>query len=95
MNSIADLRHGILADERLSYKAIGIFVQLLANSTNGYVTGIDLKDSRQKDGRDSIASGVKELEKLGYLQRKTVRDSNGRFVSKDYLVVNIAGFYSN
>ena len=39
-----------------------------------------------KDGRDSIASALKELEKHGYLVRNRLRNEHGRIVDIEYII---------
>ncbi|NKQ22779.1 hypothetical protein HFD84_23740 [Brevibacillus laterosporus] len=39
-----------------------------------------------KDGRDSVYSGLKELEHAGYLSRVRERDENGKFLSMEYRI---------
>lgn len=38
--------------------------------------------THSSDGRTSVASGLSELEKNGYLVRTWIRDNNGRYVGR-------------
>ncbi|MBR1660543.1 MAG: helix-turn-helix domain-containing protein, partial [Oscillospiraceae bacterium] len=38
-----------------------------------------------RDGRDAVASSLTELEALGYLRRRQVRDDSGAFASTEYI----------
>ena len=38
------------------------------------------------EGRDAIRSALKELEKFGYLERRKVRDSRGRYSDIEYII---------
>lgn len=68
-----------LEDARLSYKARGILGFLLCKP-DGWITNTqNLVNNSDKDGKESVASGLKELEVCGYLRRKRVRDSKGCF----------------
>lgn len=77
----------ILNDKRLSYKALGIYCQILQfqNSPNHKLyqkTLVKLK----KDGRESISSGIKELIELGYLKKEQLKNENGKFYGVKYTV---------
>ncbi|NKQ22767.1 helix-turn-helix domain-containing protein, partial [Brevibacillus laterosporus] len=55
-------------DDRLSWKAKGLLVYLLSKPDDWTIMIIDLI-KHAKDGRDSVYSGLKELEHAGYLSR--------------------------
>ena len=60
----------------LSWKAKGLWVYLLTRSKE---TKLGMEDLRQhtRNGRDSIRSGIKELEQANILYRETVLNSGG------------------
>lgn len=68
----------IIKDERLSWKARGIFQYLWAmpDDWNFYV---DEVAKHSKDGIKALKSGLSELEKYGYLKRTMLRDEKGLF----------------
>ena len=68
----------IIKDERLSWKARGIFQYLWAmpSDWNFYV---DEVAKHSKDGIKALKSGLSELEKYGYLKRTMLRDEKGLF----------------
>lgn len=68
----------IIKDERLSWKARGIFQYLWAmpDDWNFYV---DEVAKHSKDGIKALKSGLLELEKYGYLKRIRIRDKKGLF----------------
>ena len=72
-----------LRDKRLSLKAQGLFTVMLSNpddwnySINGLAAFL-------KDGKDSIAKALSELEDLGYLKRRRVTDEKGHFSGYEY-----------
>lgn len=70
-------------DKRLSLKAMGLLVKMLSLpdywdfSEAGLVAIV-------KDGQSAVRSGLKELESLGYLLRRRVKDENGRFTDCEW-----------
>ena len=65
----------ILTDNRLSFKAKGIYLIIYQGKIN-----ITLENLKQisSDGTTAIANGIKELEQLGYIKKDIVRE-NGKF----------------
>ncbi len=72
-------------DDRLSWKAKGIYLYLVSrpDKWDYYIQDII---NRSKDGKDAVKSGIKELEKYGYLKRKKVKNEKGQFGKYDYLL---------
>ena len=68
----------LIKDERLSWKARGIFQYLWAmpSDWNFYV---DEVAKHSKDGIKALKSGLSELEKYGYFKRTMLRDEKGLF----------------
>lgn len=73
------LGNELLRDERLSWKARGLFCYLWSHSDN-FRFSIDKLASKAADGRDSTSSGLAELQKLGYLVIERIRGPKGRFI---------------
>jgi hypothetical protein len=73
-----------LNDTRLSWKAKGLLSYLLSLPDNWEIKVSDLKN-RSKDGRDATSAAMKELEVLGYLSKKVIRNK-GKFEGYDYTV---------
>jgi len=71
-------------DERLSWKAKGILVYLLSKPDDWTVRVGDLVN-HAKDGRDSVLTGLKELQTYGYVSKKYIRE-NGKFSGIEYIV---------
>lgn len=67
-----------LRDERLSFRARGIFAFLMSQPDNWSVRS-DALSHNAKEGRDAIRAALNELEECGYLQRKKYQDSNGHW----------------
>lgn len=65
-----------LRDSRMSYKARGLLAELLSHAV-GFVVSIDRIARSGKDGRDAVASAIKELETFGYLSRSQDRNTDG------------------
>lgn len=70
-------------DKRMSLKAMGMLVKMLSLpdywdfSEAGLVAIV-------KDGQSAVRSGLKELEELGYLVRRRVKDESGRFTDCEW-----------
>lgn len=74
-----------LFDKRLTHKATNLLTTMLALSP---VWDYTLKGlaSLKKDGIDGVRSGIRELEKLGYLTRRQLRNEKGQLAYNEYLV---------
>ena len=72
-------------DTRLSYKAKGL-LSLMLSLPEDWDYSIDGLVSLSADGRDSIISGLKELEKFGYLRREQRVNSGNRFDGYEYII---------
>lgn len=76
--------NAVLNDEKLSWKAKGIFVYLWSQSDDwDYYVSEVAKHSR--DGQDSLSAGIKELENRGYLKRIQTREG-GKFGKFQWLL---------
>lgn len=77
----------ILDDKRISYKAQGIYLQIIRfqNSQEHkiYVKGLM---KLKKDGKDSVSAGINELLKFGYLLRQPIRNEKGQMQGYKYVV---------
>jgi hypothetical protein len=68
-----------IRDTRLSFKSRGLH-HLLLSYPNGWQINIEhLSDQSDKDGKDAVASALKELEAVGYLIRTQIR-AKGKIV---------------
>lgn len=84
-NPYAVIDKRFLNNVGLSFKAKGILAYLLSKPDNWQILVSDLI-KQSTDGRDSVYSGLKELEMNGYLERKIVRDGKGKFLGYEYVV---------
>lgn len=74
-----------MMDYSLSYKAKGILSEILSLPPTWDYTLAGLA-ALANDGVDSVRSGVNELEKRGYVNRKQTRDESGRMSKNEYIV---------
>jgi hypothetical protein len=75
-----------LLDTRLSWKARGILAYLLTKSDDWEIIITNLINASEPDGRESLRSGLKELENLGYVVCARQQDERGRFAGWEILV---------
>ena len=75
-----------LMDQRLSYKARGLLSTIFNLPDNWDLNQAGLASLSDKDGIDSVRSGMKELEENGYIIKESVRNSKGRFVDTVYYI---------
>jgi hypothetical protein len=76
-NPYVMLNKGFLEDNSLSWKAKGLLAYLLSRPDN-WKTIVEQLVKKAKDGRDSVLSGLKELEIAGYFSRDCVRNEKGQ-----------------
>lgn len=74
---------GYLVDENLSYKAKGLLMVMLELSKRGSLLHESEIIEYSSDGKDSLRSGLKELEQTGYLHRRLVKGDDGRFSHRE------------
>ena len=74
-----DVRRDMAQDGRLSMKARGILLYLVSKPDRWRTSAATIAKECDKDGRDAIAAGLKELEEHGYLVRKRRNVGGGRF----------------
>lgn len=74
-----------LKDKRLSLKAKGLLAYMLSLPDDWKFYETELIE-HSTDKRDSVRTGLQELEKLGYLVRIQTRAERGKFGQKDWQV---------
>lgn len=74
-----------LKDKRLGWKAKGILAYLLSKPDDWQVYLTDLK-KQSTDGMKSVSSGIRELEKHHYIEKRKKRGKRGRFEGWEYIV---------
>ena len=77
-----------LRNSALSFKARGL-LSFMLSCPPSWDFSVEGLQRCAKDGRDSINSGLNELEKAGYLIRQKVRDKNGSFAGIEYVLYEL------
>ena len=72
-------------DDNLSWKAKGILLYLLSRPDDWRIYETEL-NKHSSDGRDSLRTGIKELEEAGYIHRTRRRNEKGQLREYDYQV---------
>lgn len=80
------LSNEVLRDSRLSYKARGLLAYMLSFSEDWIFYNKKLTDDSEKDGRESVNTGLKELKKYGYLIKNQKRHRDGRFDINEWVL---------
>lgn len=81
------IANDFLRDANLSWKAKGIISSVQMLPDNWVLNMRDLQ-KRSKDGRDSLQSGIKELEKYGYCRKTTNRNEDGTISGVSYEITD-------
>ncbi len=84
-NHVTILDQQLVRDSRLSWKARGIFAYLWSQADEWEFSEVEVS-RHAKDGRDSLRSGLNELEQYGYLDRKRVRNNAGQVSSSKWIL---------
>lgn len=74
-------------DEALSWKARGLLAWLMSHA-DGWNTSAEQIIAAAPDGRDAVATGLRELEAAGYLVRTQDRGTGGTFGAADYCLAD-------
>ena len=74
-----------LRDKKLSLKAKGLLAMILTLPEDWHYS-VDGLAAISKESRASINSGLKELEKAGYLIRRQLRDEKGHLTNTEYTI---------
>lgn len=78
------INNTICTDKRLSWKAKGIWLYAFSRPDDWEFYLCDIIN-QSTDGKDSVSSGVKELEEVGYLIRRRTRDDKGRVTGFEWI----------
>ncbi|MFG2001629.1 helix-turn-helix domain-containing protein [Spirillospora sp. NPDC048911] len=77
-----------LRDQRLSYTARGVLIELLSHADGWQTTADDLSEMARRhrgekrgEGRRGIRNAFKELVDHGYIVRRRLKDESGKFVT--------------
>lgn len=87
-NPYVQIDKSIVDDPKITWKAKGILIYLLAKPDDWEVYAADIV-KHAIDGRDAVYSGLNELIAAGYIGRTDVRGEAGKFCGKIYEVHEI------
>ncbi len=76
-----------IRDDRLSWKARGLLVYLLSQSKQ-WTFYVNELVKHSPDGKTSLQTGLKELEKCGYLYRTSKRTADGKFSGPSWVIAD-------
>ncbi|MEC0241693.1 hypothetical protein P4H66_17915 [Paenibacillus dokdonensis] len=74
------INNSMLQDERLSFKARGLLAYMLSKPDH-FRFYLDELIKHTTEKKDSIRTGMKELEQLGYVHRYPVKNERGKIMS--------------
>lgn len=77
-NPYTMIRKDSIQDPRLSWKGKGLIAYFLSLPDDWEIKRAHI-EKQAPDGRDGLSSGLKELEKLGYIVKVQDKDSSGKF----------------
>lgn len=90
-SNFTTLPNELIRDNRLSWKAMGLLVYLLAHPANFRLNLVYLARQRPS-GRDATRSALRELEAAGYVLIERSHDSRGRFSTTTWMVSQTPDF---
>lgn len=77
----------ILNDIRLTYKAVGVYVQILQyRNTGKHKVYLKSLANYRKDRKTAVSTALKELEEHGYITRHYIRNEKGHIKGVKYIV---------
>ena len=76
MSNVTLIPNQLIDDNRVTWKAKGIFMQLASMDTDSHIS-INMLTKLSPDGKTAVRTGVEELIKYGYLDRYQVKDCFG------------------
>jgi len=77
-----------LDDESITWKAKGILAYLLSLPDDWQIYATELQ-RHAKDSKDSLATGIEELEKAGYIIKTKIRNERGQITGTNYQVFEV------
>ncbi|WP_369228792.1 helix-turn-helix domain-containing protein [Streptomyces sp. R21] len=87
-DQFTQIANGLLRDPRLSSKAKGIF-GLISTHRDGWRMSVTDLARRSRDGEAAVKSGLKELEKHGFLLRERKRRPDGTLGAAAYFITDL------
>ncbi|WP_373298662.1 hypothetical protein [Streptomyces melanogenes] len=93
-DQFTQIANGLFRDSRLSYKAKGIFGYVSTHRNGWQLTVADLA-RRGRDGDSAVKSGLKELERHGFLVRQRERGPSGTLGAAAYFITDLPALQSS
>ncbi|MFI8194485.1 hypothetical protein ACIF8T_38195, partial [Streptomyces sp. NPDC085946] len=87
-DQFTQIANGLFRDGRLSFKAKGIFGYISTHRDGWQITVSELV-RHGKEGTDAITTGLKELEKYGFLLRERQRHPDGTLGAAAYFITDL------
>lgn len=75
------LPNEVLEDGRISFRARGILAYLLSRPADWRANADHLQALSEVEGRKAVLTAMKELEQVGYIERRRVRDASGQIAT--------------
>ncbi|MFJ3310731.1 hypothetical protein ACIPSA_48885 [Streptomyces sp. NPDC086549] len=89
-DQFTQIANGLFRDSRLSFKAKGLFGLISTHRVGWRMSVADLA-GRGRDGEAAVKSGLKELEKHGFLLRERERHPDGTLGATAYVITDLPG----
>ncbi|MFD7379592.1 hypothetical protein [Streptomyces mirabilis] len=93
-DQFTQVANGLFRDTQLSFKAKGLFGLLSTHRDGWRMTVADIA-RRSRDGEAAVKSGLKELEKHGFLVRERERDPDGTLGGAAYFITDLPSLQSS
>ncbi|MFE9976223.1 hypothetical protein ACFYRD_37335 [Streptomyces hirsutus] len=87
-DQFTQIANGLFRDPRLSFKAQGLF-GLISTHRDGWRMSITDLARRGRDGEAAVKSGLKELERHGFLLRERERHPDGTLGTAAYFITDL------
>lgn len=81
------LNNAVICDERLSFKATGLWAYLMY-LPEGWKLHLSHLKTVKADGKHSLRTGVAELKRFGYISIESDRLADGRFDGTTWLLTD-------
>ncbi|MCX5251936.1 helix-turn-helix domain-containing protein [Streptomyces sp. NBC_00201] len=93
-DQFTQIANGLFRDPQLSFKAKGLF-GLLSTHRDGWRMTVSDIARRGRDGDSAVKSGLKELEKHGFLVRERERGPDGTLGAAAYFITDLPALQSS
>jgi hypothetical protein len=84
-NNFTQITNELINDDKLSYGAKGLYMYLVSKP-DGWNYYIDDMVKHSKNSKYKVQQFIKELESVGYLERKASKDDKGKLKGWDYFI---------